>query len=77
MEDKKIKYFQVYNDISTHYEKEMYWQKGLLSDLQKKMKTKGYKEVDHKIAKTLVQMFKDNIKGLKLRLKEVEKVFGE
>jgi len=75
--DKKLKYFQVYDDIRTHYEKEMYWQKGLLSDLEKKMKTKRYKEVDHEIAKTLVQMFKNNIKGLKLRLKEVEKVFGE
>ena len=75
--DKKLKYFQVYDDIKTHYEKELAWQKGLLSTLKRKMKLDSYKEVDQDLGDTLLEMYKENIAGLKLRLKQVEKIFRE
>lgn len=75
--DKKLKYFQVYDDIKTHYEKELYWQRALLNNLKRKMKTKGYEQVDQELGDTLLEMYKENIAELKLRLKEIGEIFRE
>ena len=75
--DKKLKYFQVYDDIKTHYEKELAWQKGLLSTLRRKMKLDSYKEVDQELGDTLLEMYKENIGELKARLKEIEEIFED
>lgn len=75
---KKIKYYQVYDDIKSHYEKELYWQKAMKDSLKRKLKTKAFKKVtDKKMAKDINAMYEENIERLKQLLDQVEELFKD
>jgi hypothetical protein len=75
--ESRLKYFDLYDDMKTYYEKELYWQRGVLAKLKRKMNTDSFEGVDQDIGFGLVEMYEDNIKGLKARLKEIELIFNE